>query len=138
MPINISHSVYLGTEQSLNLELSNIFNIQASYLYNKSFDLSAGKTFSDNVEVTGIRKHTVKGSLFFTLDRFESVLSTEYLGKSSTLDSALLLNLSVTMQVSKALRAYLAVDNLLNTDYELVSGYPMPGTKIRLGGTLRF
>jgi vitamin B12 transporter len=42
------------------------------------------------------------------------------------------------MQVSKALRAYLAVDNLLNTDYELVSGYPMPGTKIRLGGTLRF
>lgn len=138
MPINISHSVYLGTEQSLNLELSNIFNIQASYLYNKSFDLSAGKTFSDNVEVTGIRKHTVKGSLFFTLDRFESVLSTEYLGKSSTLDSALLLNLSVTMQVSKALKAYLAVDNLLNTDYELVSGYPMPGTKIRLGGTLRF
>lgn len=138
MPINISHSVYLGTEQSLNLELSNIFNIQASYLYNKSFDLSAGKTFSDNVEVTGIRKHTVKGSLFFTLDHFESVLSTEYLGKSSTLDSALLLNLSVTMQVSKALKAYLAVDNLLNTDYELVSGYPMPGTKIRLGGTLRF
>jgi len=138
VPQNIAHGVYLGTEQSLNLELSNIFNIQASYLYNKSFDLSAGKTFSDNVEVTGIRKHTVKGSLFLTLDRFESVLSTEYLGKSSTLDSALLLNLSVTMQVSKALKAYLAVDNLLNTDYELVSGYPMPGTKIRLGGTLRF
>lgn len=138
IPQNIAHGVYLGTEQSLNLELSNIFNIQASYLYNKSFDLSAGKTFSDNVEVTGIRKHTVKGSLFFTLDRFESVLSTEYLGKSSTLDSTLLLNLSVTMQVSKALKAYLAVDNLLNTDYELVSGYPMPGTKIRLGGTLRF
>jgi vitamin B12 transporter len=89
--------------------------------------------------VTGIRKHTAKGSLFFTLDRFESVLSAEYLGKSSSLDSAFLLNLSVTMQVSEKLRAYLAVDNLLNTSYELTfGGYPMPGTKIRLGGTLRF
>ena len=136
---NIDHSVYLGTEQTLSAELSDIVSIQTSYLYNKSFDLSAGKTFSDNVEVTGIRKHTVKGSLFFTLDRFESVISGEYLGKSSTLDSALLLNLSVTMQVSKAFKAYLAVDNLFNTSYELTfGGYPMPGTKIRLGGTLRF
>ena len=139
MPINISHSVYLGTEHTLSTEISNLFNIQASYLYNKSFDLSAGKTFSDNIEVTGIRKHTVKGSLFYTYDRFESVVSAEYLGKSSTLDSAFLLNLSVTMQVSEKLRAYLAVDNLLNTSYELTfGGYPMPGTKIRLGGTLRF
>jgi vitamin B12 transporter len=138
VPQNIAHGVYLGTEQTINLELSQAFTIQASYLYNKSFDLSAGKTFSDNIEVTGIRKHTVKGSLFYTYDRFESVVSAEYLGKSSTLDSAFLLNLSVTMQVSDKLRAYLAVDNLLNTDYVLVSGYPMPGTKIRLGGTLRF
>jgi vitamin B12 transporter len=138
VPQNIAHGVYLGTEQTINLELSQAFTIQASYLYNKSFDLSAGKTFSDNIEVTGIRKHTAKGSLFFTYDRFESVVSAEYLGKSSTLDSAFLLNLSVTMQVSDKLRAYLAVDNLLNTDYVLVSGYPMPGTKLRLGGTLRF
>ena len=138
VPQNIAHSVYAGTEQKLTLELSNLFKLQAGYLYNKSYDLSGGKTFSDNVEVAHIRKHTAKGSLFFTLDRFESVLSGEYLGKSSTLDSAFLLNLSVTMQVSEKLRAYLAVDNLLNTEYELSAGFPMPGTKIRLGGTLRF
>lgn len=136
---NIDHSVYLGTEQTLTVEMSKSFNIQASYLYNKSFDLSAGKTFADNVEVAGIRKHTVKGSLFYTYDRFESVVSADYLGKSSSLDSALVLNLSVTMRVSEKLRAYLAVDNLFNTSYELTfGGYPMPGTKIRLGGTLRF
>lgn len=139
VPQNIAHSVYLGTEQTLTLKPSGLFNLQASYLYNKSYDLSAGKTFTDNVEVSHIRKHTAKGSLFLTLNRFKSVLSAEYLGKTSTLDSAFLLNLSITMQVTETLKTYLAVDNLLNTSYELTTGgYPMPGTKIRIGGTLRF
>lgn len=138
VPQNIAHSVYLGAEQTLGYALSDRFNFQVSYLYNKSYDLSGGKTFSDNVEVSHIRKHTAKGSFFFTLDRFESVLSIEYLGTTSTLDSALLLNASVNMQVTKELKAYLALDNLLNTEYELSSAYPMPGTKIRIGAALRF
>ncbi|MBJ2356669.1 TonB-dependent siderophore receptor [Sphaerochaeta sp. S2] len=135
---NIDHSVYLGTEQSVELELAEQITLQASYLYNKSYDLSGGNTFADNVEVWGNRNHTAKGSLFLTLDRFESVVSAEYLGATSSLDSAFLLNLSVNMQVNKKLKAYLAVDNVLNTSYELTSGYPMPGTKIRIGGTVRF
>ena len=138
IPQNIAHSVYLGTEQTLTMELTNLINFQVSYLYNKSYDLSGGKTFSDNVEVANIRKHTAKGSLFFKLDRFESVFSVEYLGKTSSLESAFLLNVSMNMQVTETLSAYLALDNLLNTEYELSSGYPMPGTKIRIGGKLRF
>lgn len=138
IPQNIAHSVYLGTEQTLTMELSKLINFQVSYLYNKSYDLSGGKTFSDNVEVANIRKHTAKGSLFFKLDSFESVFSVEYLGKTSSLDSAFLLNVSMNMQVTETLSAYLALDNLLNTEYELSSGYPMPGTKIRIGGKLRF
>ncbi|NBK24848.1 MAG: TonB-dependent receptor, partial [Spirochaetia bacterium] len=136
---NIAHSVYLGTEQSAELSLNDSISLQASYQYNKSYDLSNGKTFADNVEVSSVRKHTAKGSLFLAYGKIDSALSAEFLGKTSSLDSAFLVNLSVSMQVTEALNAYIAVDNLLNTSYELTSGgYPMPGTKIRLGGKLRF
>ena len=138
IPQNIAHSVYLGTEQTLSMELSKLINFQVSYLYNKSYDISGGKTFSDDVEVANIRKHTAKGSLFFKLNRFESVFSAEYLGRTSSLESAFLLNVSMNMQITETLSAYLALDNLLNTEYELSSGYPMPGTKIRIGGKLLF
>lgn len=138
VPQNIAHSVYLGTEQTLEAELSSLFSIQGSYLYNKSYDLSNGQTFSDNIEVAHIRKHTAKGSVFFNLNRITSALSIEYLGKTNTLDSAVLLNASATVQITDSFKTYVALDNLLNTSYELSSGYPMPGTKIRLGATYRF
>ncbi len=139
LPDNIAHSVYLGTEQSAEFTLNDIASLQANYQYNKSYDLSNGKTFADNVEVSSIRKHTAKGSLFLASGKFDSALSAEYLGKTSSLESVFLINLSVGMQVTEALNAYVAIDNLLNTSYELTSGgYPMPGTKIRLGGKLRF
>jgi vitamin B12 transporter len=139
VPQNIAHSIYLGTEQTATLALSERFSLQVSYQYNKSFDLSNGKTIADDIEVANIRKHTAKASLFFSLNRFAATLSAEYLGKTSSLEQALLLNLSTSMQLKDGLEAYLAVDNLLNTSYALASGgYPMPGIKIRIGGTLRF
>ncbi|WP_319756264.1 TonB-dependent receptor domain-containing protein [uncultured Sphaerochaeta sp.] len=137
-PQNIAHSFYLGTEQSVELELTENFNIQMSYLFNKSYDLSSGNTFTDDVEVSNVRKHTVKTALFFSRNLFEGSVSAEYLGSTSSLEQAFLVNLNASMQVTDALKAYVAVDNLLNTEYELTSGYPMPGTKIRIGGTVRF
>nr|WP_321304892.1 TonB-dependent receptor [uncultured Sphaerochaeta sp.] len=137
-PQNIAHSFYLGTEQSIELELAEDLTLQTSYLFNKSYDLAGGNTFADNVEVSNVRKHTVKTALFFSRNLFEGSVSTEYLGSTSSLEQAFLVNLSASMQVTDALKAYVAVDNLLNTEYELTSGYPMPGTKIRIGGTVRF
>lgn len=137
-PQNIAHSFYLGSEQSIELELAEDLTLQTSYLFNKSYDLAGGNTFADNVEVSNVRKHTVKTALFFSRNLFEGSVSTEYLGSTSSLEQAFLVNLSASMQVTDALKAYVAVDNLLNTEYELTSGYPMPGTKIRIGGTVRF
>lgn len=137
-PQNIAHSFYLGTEQSLKITLTKQLSLQASYLYNKSYDLSDGKTFSNNEEVANVRKHTAKSTLLFSQDRFEGSLSAEYLGSTASLEQAFLVNLSAGMQVTDALNAYVAVDNLFNTEYELTSGYPMPGTKIRFGGTVQF
>ena len=140
LPANIGHSVYFGTEQAVTLELSEMFALSVSYLYNKSYDLSNGQSFSDNIEVGSVRKHSAKASASFAYNIFDAVLSGEYLGKTSatTSKNIFVLNLSINAQVTEDLKVYVAVDNLLNASYELQNGYPMPGTKIRLGGKLKF
>jgi len=140
LPANIGHSVYLGTEQAVTLDITDMFALSVSYLYNKSYDLSNGQSFTDNIEVSNIRKHTAKASASFAYNIFDAVLSGEYLGKTSTTTSKniFVLNLSINAQVTEDLKVYVAVDNLLNASYELQNGYPMPGVKIRLGGKLRF
>ena len=142
IPSNIAHSVYFGTEQAVTLDLNDMFSLSASYLYNKSYNLSEGNTFSSNVDVEYVRKHSAKISASFAYSIFDAVLSSEYLdaykGAYGDADPAFVLNLSVNTQVTKDLKVYIAIDNLLNASYELVSGYPMPGTKVRLGGTMKF
>ncbi len=139
LPGNIAHSLYLGTEQTLDITFSSELSVQITYQYNKSFDLSGGNTIQDDIEVSSVRKHTAKASVFYFGELLDFSLSGEYLGKSTSKDDAFLLNLSTTCHLSETLSLYLAVDNLLNTSYELAGGgYPMPGTKVRLGGTARF
>lgn len=139
-PQNVGHSVYFGTEQAVTLTLSDMFALSGSYQYNKSYDLSGGNTFSDDIEVSNVRKHTAKASASFAYSLFDAVLSGEYLGKTNAAasENIFVLNLSVNAQVTDDLKVYVAVDNLLNASYELQGGYPMPGTKVRLGGTLKF
>lgn len=140
IPQNLGHSVYLGTEQALTLQMGKHYALSASYLYNKSFDLSNGQSFSDNVEVTNVRKHTAKASASVSYGIFDGVLSGEFLGKTKAPSSQniVVLNLSMNAQITEDLKIYLAIDNLLNASYELTSGYPMPGMKIRVGGTVQF
>lgn len=141
-PNNIAHSVYFGTEQAVVFNLNDMVTLSASYQFNKSYDLSNGQTFTDNVEVEYVRMHTAKASASFAYNIFDAVLSGEFLDESKGLygkaDPAFILNLSFNAQVTEDLKVYVAVDNLLNASYELSGGYPMPGTKIRLGGTLQF
>jgi len=135
---NIEHVFYLGSEQEITYQINNIFGIEASYLYNKSFDLSGGNTFGDNVEINSVRKHSAKAALLVNHSRFSGVLSAEFLSETASLDPVFVLNVSVNAPVNENIDLHLAIDNLLNTSYELQNGYPMPGLKIRLGGTFRF
>jgi len=138
LPANVAHSFYYGTEQSVSVSLSESLSAQISYQYNRSFDLSGGLTLRDDVEVTHVRTHTAKGAIFISRQRYDLSLSGEYLGETGTLEDAVLINVSGTYRVHDTLSLYAAVDNLLNTSYELTGGgYPMPGVKVRLGGDMR-
>jgi outer membrane cobalamin receptor len=137
-PDNIDHSMYFGTEQSVEVTIIDGLELNLSYQYNKSFDLSDGQTLSDDVEVSGIRKHTAKASLLYTKGKYTTSVDGEYLGKTTSVDAVFLMNLSINVQLTDDLKTYVAVDNLLNASYQLSSGYPMPGTKIRVGGNWKY
>ncbi len=70
---------------------------------------------------------------------FQAILDGEVLGKSINMPTNIFLcNLMVNARFSETLKAYIGVDNLLNTQYEHIAGYPMPGMKVRLGGDWKF
>lgn len=137
-PRNIAESLYVGTEQSIVWQVGPAFGISASYQFNKSFDLSNGKSIADNVEVGSIRKHTAKASLSYGQGIVKAIFDGEYLGTSADSDPVLLCNITVNFLVREDVKLYAAIDNLFNTSYAFNEGYPMPGMKIRFGGNWDF
>ena len=138
IPINIAQALFLGTEQTITYSPSEILAFNLSYQYNRSFDLSGSNTLSDDIPISSVRTHTAKGSVSFTPSQYELTLHGEYLGASAVGDAVFLMNLTASLTVSERIESYLAIDNLLNTSYELYTGYPMPGMKIRMGTSIRF
>jgi vitamin B12 transporter len=136
-PENIANSVYFGTEQAITVTPLEGLSLTASYLLNQSYDLSYGQTIDDGIEVSGIRKHTAKFSASYVFKMFTFSLDGQYLGATyqQAYPSIFLMNISVKAQVMEKLEVYAAIDNLLDTEYYYANYYPMPGMKIRLGGT---
>ena len=136
IPYNIAHAFYVGTEQSVTWDPSDFFSFSVSYQYNRSFDLSNNHTFSDDIPVSAVRAHTLKTSLDFTQGPWNIIVFGKYLGSSQVADAVLLVDLTTNMAISETVSTYVAIDNLLNVAYELYAGYPMPGMKIRVGGSV--
>jgi vitamin B12 transporter len=128
--------VYFGTEQAITVTPLEGLSLTASYLLNQSYDLSYGQTIDDGIELSGIRKHTAK----FSQAMCSRCLPSPRRAISGSdiptgISVIFLMNISVKAQVMEKLEVYAAIDNLLDTEYYYANYYPMPGMKIRLGGT---
>lgn len=137
IPHNIAHAFYLGTEQSVVWNPSESLSFSVSYQYNRSFDLSNSQSFSDDIPVSAVREHTLKTSVGFTHGSWNIIVFGEYLGSSEVADAVILLDLTATLAISETVSTYVAIDNLLDSAYQLYDGYPMPGMKIRTGASLQ-
>ncbi|MFA7671851.1 MAG: TonB-dependent receptor, partial [Sphaerochaetaceae bacterium] len=138
VPQNIGHSLYMGTEQTLKLNLSDEFTISLNYLFNQTYDISAPNTIEDGIEVPNVRKHTAKGSVSYEKGIVQAILEGQLLGKTDSLETAFVANLVVNLQLLENLKTYAAIDNLFNAQYQTYKDYPMPTLKVRLGGTWEF
>lgn len=138
IPQNIAHTFFTGTEQQLSIRPVDGLKFTGSYLLNYSWDLSGANTFASNVRVATVRMHTVKFSASYDYGIGDITLSGQYLGKSGYAKAVFLMDMVANWRIGENYSIYLAADNLLNTRYELYTGYPMPGTKIRIGGSMKF
>lgn len=146
--VNINDSFYAGTEQSIEVYPTKGLTLSASYLLNKSYDLSGDYGFSDDIWVTGIRMNTAKLGVSYKWDILTFSFDANYYGKykyfeygatsQSEVDDFWVCNTAVSADIIDDLNVYVAIDNLFDKDYQLSNDYPMPGMKIRLGGTWKF
>ncbi len=138
IPQNIEHSLYMGTEQIVELNLTPEITIALSYLFNQTYDVSGDNTIQDALELASVRKHTAKGSISYQRGIVQTILEGQLLGKSGNLETAFVANLIVNLRLMENLKTYVAIDNLFNGQYQTYKDYPMPPLKMRLGGSWQF
>lgn len=130
VPYNLESSVYSGFEINVDYGLPFV-KVSAGWLFNKSFDLKT------KTQVTGIRTNTVTLAVNANLGKFSFEMDGKYLGKyyknGEKTGSAFIVNAGASFRASDNLEMYLKADNVLDLDYCLTEGYPMPGIKFRMG-----
>jgi vitamin B12 transporter len=88
--------------------------------------------------------HSLKGTLAYDGARFSWSATAVYsslrflaLANAAYLPAYATIDVFMRWEVSKGMSAYIAGDNLFDEQYQIIDGYPMPGTRIRLGTELK-
>ncbi len=137
---NLDDALYLGFNTNAGVTLNN-FNANIGWLYNRSYNLTNGNSMKDDKRINNVRLNTLTFSASYRFNKVIITTDGKYLGKYESegkkYDGAFVLNASLEYSASEKLSAYLKIDNVLNNQYQLSDGYPMPGMKVRIGGTWR-
>ena len=143
-PSNFGAALYPGIEQELRTSFAGNFWASINYSFLYSYILDAGMTLADDTRAPMTSVHSLNAVLGFAGDTLSWSVTAKYeslryltTGNTSFLPSHFTLDGIVKQKISKILTAYLAVDNLFDEQYEMVDGYPMPGTELRLGLEIR-
>ncbi len=144
-PSNFGAALYPGIEQEIAARLSERYSISANYSYLYSCVLSGGFSLSDDKRLPMTPLHSLKASLSYEGERLSWSATGSYAGlrylKTANVDylpAYFTLDALARWRTTKSASTYVAVDNLFDEQYEIVDGYPMPGTKIRIGIEMKF
>lgn len=135
---NLDDALYLGFNTKAGISLNN-FKAEIGWLYNRSYNLTNGLSMDDDKRINNVRLNTLTFSASYDFKKFTITTDGKYLGKYESggkkTDGAFVWNVGFNYSVSKQLSTYLKIDNVLNNQYQLSDEYPMPGLKVRIGGT---
>ncbi|MDR0663726.1 MAG: TonB-dependent receptor, partial [Spirochaetaceae bacterium] len=154
-PQNVGEAIFFGLDSKIKTEVPVSFGpvrtvcLSLSYKYLLSYLLSYGYTWSSEKRIPYMPMHTVGASAdffwggkdspragsFSISGHFES-LRFANTSNITELDPYFLLNANLNQHINKNLAAFMALRNILNTSYESMSDYPMPGITMTIG--LRF
>jgi vitamin B12 transporter len=147
-PENIGKALLVGIDfrPAVIIPVEHIFTsikVGASYQFQLSYLLSGNLSLSDAYRIPYTPTHIVGGTLDLRWETGSVLLTAHYetLRFADTmnklqLDPYCTLNLTVNQNLGSHFTAFIAVRNILNSQYESFAGYYMPGISATLG--LRF
>jgi len=131
---------YQGTELQFSAKLSETFSLSADYTYMDSNYVDQPDEALENKP-----EHQWNVRLQYIAPKGLSVfLQGSYLSEhiendgEDEIDSFILLNSKLSYEVRKGITPYIAVENILDEDYALRYGQPMPGRTFFVGLNVRF
>jgi vitamin B12 transporter len=143
-PTNINKIFYPGFEMNAEVNLWSDLWLTGAYTLIYSFileDDTTSYTFADDKRAYNTPVHTADASLEYRGADLTAGVSAEYVGEmetvySGTLEDYFVLNALLRYRVSKFLTLQAAVDNILNSAYEVLGDYIAPPVSLWLGAEL--
>jgi len=144
-PTNYGAALYPGLEQELRASLGGGYSLAANYSYLRSVALSGELGLADDRRLPMTPVHKLNATLSYADEGFSWSATARYAGlrylklaNVASLPAYFTLDATARWRASKRYAAYVALDNVFDEEYEVVEGYPMPGTRIRIGAELTF
>jgi outer membrane cobalamin receptor len=144
-PTNYGQGLYPGLETRVGFNATEGLELYADYTFIYTFALGDGYTASDDNRLPMTPVHELDVGLNYVRNRFSTginghVESKRYTSVDNTesLPSYVVLDAYYRQSIGAVSTFLLSVDNLLNKDYDVVPGYPMPGLFIRTGFEFEF
>ena len=144
-PENIASAFYFGIDFSFKKTFFNIITLKGNieYLYNKLLDKSNPLTYGKKIMWTP--DFTGSLSISLNLEKLFISIESHYTGKkyTSNLNTSFskpyfLINASAEFKYIKHFNPYIKIENILDTDYEAIPNYPMPGISLHFGIKTKF
>ena len=145
-PKNVASAFYFGIDFSLatNFFQNHLkFSLNAEYLYTKLLDKANRQTYVKKIMWTPDFTGSAQISVNFT--KWNATFGASYTGKRyvsnmniSFLEPYVLLSLTAEFHPNKIIIFYFRGDNLLNTKYESIENYKMPGINATFGVKILF
>lgn len=137
--VNAENAWVAGIEQQISIQLPQGFFMKSFYTFSPSFNLD-GYRMADVKRLAYAPLHTAALAAGYTSRSWHIELAarangTRYADNDGTLllDAYAVFDLRARKFFSAGFVLFGAVENLLNTQYEVLAGYSMPSTALRLG-----
>jgi vitamin B12 transporter len=143
---NVGEAVFWGWDNKASLEIPVFLGPfkkiipSVSYQYLMSYLLSYGWTWDSEKRIPYMPAHTLGVSLEISWETGSLAVSGRYESERDThprdyskLPPYFLLNANLNQKLGEHLAAFMSLRNILNTSYQSLADYPMPGITITLG-----
>ncbi len=139
-PTNYGAGLYPGVEQELTVQLGGPYALSVSHTLLYSYLLSDGVTWADDKRIPMVPIHTLGATIRSSGQPLEWSVSPRYTSlrytsaaNAASLASSFVADALVRWNFTPQSSAYFAVDNLFDEQVQSVQGYPLPGTRLRVG-----